>query len=97
MADVAKHTDLAAFRPLDEVPVGDRPRLADRILIARLSRFAPDRFVARAIASIRETQGSPGSGTIADRMGMSRRTLERRFRATVGVGPAALARILGLR
>jgi AraC-like DNA-binding protein len=97
LADVAGHDDLADLRPLAEVPLGDRPRLADRILITRLSRFAPDRFVARALASIREAQGAPGAGMIANRLGMSRRTLERRFRATVGIGPGALARILRFR
>lgn len=97
LVDVAGQADLADFGALAEAPLGDRPRLADGLLIARLSRFAPDRFVARALASIRETQGAPGAGTIASRLGMSRRTLERRFRATVGVGPGALARILRFR
>jgi transcriptional regulator GlxA family with amidase domain len=44
------------------------------------------------------TSGAPsGAGAVAAHLGMGRRTLERRFRDAVGVGPGTLRRILRFR
>lgn len=88
---------LRDFHELLGAPLAERVALADRMLLGRLAGLVPDRFVARAVAALARSRTTPGTETLADRLGMSRRTLERRFQATVGVGPGTLARILRFR
>jgi AraC-like DNA-binding protein len=74
-----------------------RTELLDRLLLERLRRVVPDRFVARAVALLTSSGAPNGAGAGAARRGMGRRTLERRFRDAVGVGPGTLRRILRFR
>lgn len=97
LADLVRPAASRAFDRLADAPPAQRPALADAALLRLLEGLAPDRFVARAILAVHEHHGSPGTRALADRMGMSPRTLERRFRATVGLGPGTLARILRFR
>jgi|TARA_B100000700_G_scaffold152958_1_gene169777 transcriptional regulator GlxA family with amidase domain len=57
-----------------------------------------DRLVRRAIAILEQHLGEPlGVDALAERLGTSRRNLERRFREALGVGPRKFARDLRLR
>lgn len=57
-----------------------------------------DRLVRKAIRVLEQQLGDPLSvDELADRVGASRRGLERRFRATLGVGPQKFQRDLRLR
>jgi AraC-like DNA-binding protein len=54
---------------------------------------APDRAAAVAIEGILACNGRVRIADLATQLGMNRRTLERRFQATAGIGPKLLARI----
>ncbi|MGQ4880597.1 GlxA family transcriptional regulator [Billgrantia sp. LNSP4103-1] len=57
-----------------------------------------DRLVRRSIAVLEQHLGEPiAMEALAERVGTSRRNLERRFRETLGVGPQKFARDLRLR
>lgn len=79
------------------LPLQERLALLDARLLARLRRQVPDRFLARAVALLGQGDGPSTAGAVADHLGMARRTLERRFRDGVGVGPGTLGRILRFR
>lgn len=100
LSDVAPSDWGALARQLPQVEAGERPRLVENLLEARLARRAVDGSsdLARIGASLLAGPDAPGgSSELADRLGVGRRTLERRFRAAVGVGPATLARLLRFR
>ena len=70
------------------------PRLSEGLaLLARRARPAPA-LVAEAVAGIERTHGRARIERLADRAGVSRRHLERRFRDHVGLTPKELARIV---
>ncbi|GIF66843.1 AraC family transcriptional regulator [Asanoa ishikariensis] len=65
--------------------------LLDEVLLSRLGDPGPAPFVE---AAWRRLQGPPiPVGTLADRLGVSRRALEVGFRREIGLSPATLARV----
>jgi AraC-like DNA-binding protein len=88
----------AALRDrLADTHPGARMPMLDDLLGERLRRRPPDALVRRAAALLEHLHGPRGARALADELGVSRRTLERRFRAAIGVGPGTLARILRFR
>ncbi len=76
----------------------ERVHLLGEALTADLSRAAPvDPAVAAAVDWIAATGGRIRMGEVAGRVGLSRRHLERRFLAAVGLTPKRLARIVRFR
>ncbi|MFJ5548757.1 helix-turn-helix transcriptional regulator [Streptomyces sp. NPDC093225] len=75
----------------------DRFGLLDRFLAARLAAGPPaDPAVCRAVGAIRRGHGRLSVAELTAPMAQSRRHLERRFRAEVGVAPKAYAQITRL-
>jgi methylphosphotriester-DNA--protein-cysteine methyltransferase len=77
---------------------GERQRVAERAL-AEWSRAvraadADDALLHRIVSEIRRRRGALRIGPLADALGVGARKLERLFRARVGVGPKAYARIV---
>lgn len=78
---------------LDEVRAGTHPQ-PQPVVFGKIE----DRLVRRAIAVLEQHLGEAmAMEALADRVGTSRRNLERRFRETLGVGPQKFARDLRLR
>ncbi len=78
---------------LDEARVGRHPQ-PQPVVLGKVE----DRVVRRAIALLEQHLGEAISmEALAERVGTSRRNLERRFRETLGVGPQKFARDLRLR
>ncbi|WP_111414364.1 GlxA family transcriptional regulator [Billgrantia lactosivorans] len=78
---------------LDEARIGAHPQ-PQPVVFGKIE----DRLVRRSIAVLEQHLGEPISmETLAERVGTSRRNLERRFRETLGVGPQKFARDLRLR
>lgn len=71
----------------------ERTRLVEGFLVQRLLISARPRFDA-AITHIISSRGRMRMGQLADSVGWSRRQLEREFRASAGLSPKALARII---
>ncbi len=62
--------------------------------VARRRGSAPDAAVAAAVQALRASHGGASLDDLCARLGVSPRTLQRRFRAQVGISPKLLARIL---
>ena len=78
---------------LDEARVGTQPQ-PQPVVFGKIE----DRLVRRAIAVLEQHLGEATSmEALAERVGTSRRNLERRFQETLGVGPQKFARDLRLR
>ncbi|MBW6392728.1 GlxA family transcriptional regulator [Billgrantia antri] len=78
---------------LDEARAGAHPQ-PQPVVFGKIE----DRLVRRSIAVLEQHLGEPISmDALAERVGTSRRNLERRFRETLGVGPQKFARDLRLR
>ncbi|QTF92972.1 GlxA family transcriptional regulator [Halomonas sp. BM-2019] len=78
---------------LDEARTGAHPQ-PQPVVFGKIE----DRLVRRAIAVLEQHLGEAISmEALAERVGTSRRNLERRFRETLGVGPQKFARDLRLR
>jgi AraC-like DNA-binding protein len=71
----------------------ERARLVEAFLLQRLVISPRPRFDA-AISEIMRSRGQMRMGPLADSIGCSRRQLEREFRASAGLAPKALARII---
>jgi AraC-like DNA-binding protein len=66
----------------------------DRVVQRRLVRSArKDRMVEAAVSAIIASGGVVGTAALADRLGISLRQLQRRFKDEVGIGPKLLSRI----
>jgi AraC-like DNA-binding protein len=71
-----------------------RKRILDAFLVARLARSrAPDRVVAMALEMIRASGGRLPIRELVDRVDVSERALERRFRDAAGLSPKEISRI----
>jgi methylphosphotriester-DNA--protein-cysteine methyltransferase len=102
-----RSADLAAlWRPaaverlLERLATTERPGDWVRAIAAEIAprgACVPDGAVRAAVRWIVESQGRVRAGELADRLGLSRQTLARRFRLQVGVGPKMLARVLRMR
>ncbi|MCC5884675.1 MAG: GlxA family transcriptional regulator [Halomonas sp.] len=78
---------------LDEARIGAHPQ-PQPVVFGKIE----DRLVRRSIAVLEQHLGEPITmEALAERVGTSRRNLERRFRETLGVGPQKFARDLRLR
>ncbi|WP_027960683.1 GlxA family transcriptional regulator [Halomonas halodenitrificans] len=78
---------------LDEARVGTHPQ-PQPVVFGRVE----DRLVRRAIAVLEQHLGEAlGMEALAERVGTSRRNLERRFRDTLGISPLKFSRDLRLR
>ncbi|MBZ9558069.1 MULTISPECIES: GlxA family transcriptional regulator [Modicisalibacter] len=78
---------------LEEARAGTRPQ-PQPVVFGKIE----DRLVRRSIALLEQHLGeSISMDVLAERVGTSRRNLERRFRETLGVGPQKFARDLRLR
>ena len=78
---------------------GDRKRILDSMLLSRLevARNRTDGLMVEAASHIVQAEGRLRIHDLARTLGLSRRQLERRFRATVGTSPKAAARIARFR
>lgn len=104
LVDRRARLDEVATRPwselrdaLEATTPDDRPHAIDRFLVDRLAGATPDRLVGSAVRLLSGDGRLETAGAVADHLGVARRTLERRFRDHVGVGPATLGRILRFR
>lgn len=70
-----------------------RCEIARQWLVARLNGTA-DHTVDAAVEAIRSAHGAVSVSSLAQQFGLSRRSLERRFRRQVGLLPKQLARVL---
>jgi AraC-like DNA-binding protein len=75
---------------------GERLAVLDRALELRFARTPPDALVLAAARSLGRDP-PPSVAELSDALGVGRRTLERRFRAGVGLSPWQLARVERLR
>jgi AraC-like DNA-binding protein len=71
-----------------------RCEAARRWLLERLSPAPQDRAVEYAVQAIQASHGTVSVSALAGGLGLSRRSLERRFRRRVGLLPKQLARVL---
>ena len=71
----------------------ERVRLLCELLVERIRSEARQPLAERAVAAIRERGGQESVEGLARRLGVSRRHLNRLFRATVGLGPKRFAEI----
>lgn len=62
--------------------------------VARPRGSAPDAAVVAAVQALRASHGGASLDDLCARLGVSPRTLQRRFQAQVGISPKLLARIL---
>lgn len=86
-----------ASRLADTPGLAARVRLLEEHLLARWDeRRSPDAAVTHATALILEAGGAVPVSTVREAVGLSERTLERRFRAVVGLGPKVLCRVARL-
>jgi AraC-like DNA-binding protein len=79
---------VASAEPEERVP------LVERELLARLADARVDRRLDRAVAAL--VRGAASVDEVARGAAIGARQLERRFRAEVGLGPKALARVARL-
>lgn len=86
------------YREIADILAERQP--ADRVsglqaaLVADLRRATPvDEVVTSCVDAIMSTHGRTGVQRLAELSGLSRRQLERRFLAAVGIGPKRLARL----
>lgn len=71
-----------------------RQRLVENFLLGRLHRTAERPRFEAAVRQIVESRGQGRVDQVAAGIGMSSRQLEREFRASAGISPKALARII---
>jgi AraC-like DNA-binding protein len=71
-----------------------RQQLVEEFLVGKLERSVPRRRLEVTIAEIIRSRGQTRVHHLAKQIGLSQRQLEREFRASVGLSPKALARIL---
>ncbi len=76
---------------------GQRFRLVEDFLVARVGDTQPDSLVAAAVALIERTQGMVRIEELVRRIGLSHSALERRFRRRVGASPRRFASLVRLR
>jgi AraC-like DNA-binding protein len=72
----------------------ERTRVVERFLIGRLLNAAPRQRFDAAVGEIMRSRGQTRVDQLAYEIGGSRRQLEREFRASSGLTPKALARII---
>lgn len=82
-------------RLADAAGAGERDEIAQRLLANRISSDrSPPPEVQYALARLRATRGAVRVESLAAEVGWSRRHLAARFRATLGLSPKALARVI---
>jgi len=88
-----------AARLVEPRDLGARGALLEAELLARLPAVAPDaeRLARAAVARIERVAGRIRIVKLARELGVGERRLERSFRAQVGIGPKAFARIARFR
>lgn len=84
--------DLSEVRSATDAPGPAMERLLGRLL-PRLAGARPDPRIRSVVDVIDRSRGQVTIGRLAERVGITRRHLERRFQATVGISPKRLARI----
>ncbi|ORE94163.1 transcriptional regulator [Stappia sp. 22II-S9-Z10] len=90
---VDRHVGRAAARKSLSIMIIDEAHEADRPQPAPEDLRTTDPLVRRALGLMRETMAAPlAVGDVAARLGVSRRRLERHFRATLGLTPHDAAR-----
>jgi AraC-like DNA-binding protein len=73
--------------------VSEQLAALDRILIERVGRIeGEDSLIAIAVGEFERAGGMLGVGYLADRLGLSSRQFERRFRDAVGISPKLFCR-----
>ncbi len=76
----------------------DRLRLVEHALLRRLSAaVAPSPLIQQGLAEIAATRGQSRIQSLADRIGVSGRQLERAFARHVGLSPKTYARLIRVR
>lgn len=83
----------AELAPLLEAPLslGERARRAERVLLRRLDRAAPDATLLNAVDTMVRRRGTMGIAELCAEQAVSRRKLERVFDARLGVSPKTFA------
>ncbi|MFI9506162.1 helix-turn-helix domain-containing protein [Nocardia sp. NPDC052566] len=73
----------------------DRARVVDAMISARMARSEPSvGLVDHAWRQVNRTAGAIRIGALADRLGVSRRHLEKQFDERIGLSPKAAARVV---
>lgn len=75
----------------------ERVHCVERFLLSRLNRNHEDLLIQAACEELDKSSGSYPIGTLAKTLGLSERSLERRFQVHVGTTPKKYARIVRLR
>ncbi len=88
-------SDRAGLRAaLEEAELSRRIGRVEAWLLGRLRRSRlDDRLVRRAVGLIDATHGATPVEALAEELGVQRRSLERAFKAVVGVSPKSLSRV----
>ena len=76
---------------------GERVQLAEHFLLSRIDRNREDLLAQRACKALIESKGSHPVAALSKTLGLSKRTLERRFQNHIGTTPKKYARIVRLR
>lgn len=76
---------------------GERVQCVERFLLSRLNRNNEDLLVQAACRELNRTHGGCAIGQLARTLGLTERTLERRFQMHIGATPKKYARIVRLR
>lgn len=75
----------------------ERVRCVEQFLLSRLNRHNEDALIQAACQALNRTNGGCAIAQLARALGLSERTLERRFQAHIGATPKKYARIVRLR
>ncbi|MGN9909215.1 helix-turn-helix domain-containing protein [Phytohabitans sp. LJ34] len=93
LADVLGGGGEALAERLDAAPDWpSRFAVLDEVLAARVGAMSTDRLALHAWARLQRPD-APRVGALAAELGVSRRSLETRFRRQIGLSPAAVARV----
>jgi AraC-like DNA-binding protein len=76
---------------------GERVHCVEQFLLKRLNRDHEDRLIQRACRELDRSKGTHPIAALARTLGLSERTLERRFQTQIGATPKRYARIVRLR
>lgn len=90
---IEKIEDKLAFHRTAE----ERVRCVEEFLLSMLNRDSEDLLIRAACKALDKSSGTTPIAVLARTLGLSKRTLERRFQAHIGATPKRYARIVRLR